>query len=446
MRNPIPKITEIVSQFKRNWVHQLDVDEIESVCSEVGYSWRARLLSPGVTVQLFLLQVLLGNTSCSHLRYFSKLDFSAASYCNARLRIPLKVLQELLRRVGELLHSAEREDGSWRGHRVWLADGTGCSMPDTDELQEYFGQPGGQRKGCGFPVAHLLVLINAGTGMLQKMLVSPLRTHDISRAAELSGELGEGDILVQDRGFCSFAYISLLAEKKIATVIRVPRSHRIDFRQARKHVSGSIRGRRLAKLGKRDQLVQWHKPATRPPWMSKEQFEQLPSTLAIREIGYSLDVKAFRSTKITLLTTLVDPKKYPASAIIELYGMRWEVEINLRHLKISMKMDVLKCKTVDGVLKELCVFCLVYNLIRQAMLDRAQKYHVPSSRISFIDTMRYLQELQTQKNSPPPVINQHRPGRRVARVVKRRPKAYPRMRYPRVISIGITPAEQLLAA
>jgi hypothetical protein len=198
--NPVPKITDILRYFKNNWTEVFNLDEIELVCRKLNHSWRERVLTPGVTIQLFALQVLLGNTSCSHLRYFSELDFSSASYCNARKRIPLEVFEELVRLVSEHIGAQSQSETLWNDHRVWLADGSGCSMPDTEELQEYFGQPPGQRKDCGFPVAHLLALMNHSTGMIQKMLVSPLRMHDLTRAWELSSELRKDDIAVYDRG------------------------------------------------------------------------------------------------------------------------------------------------------------------------------------------------------------------------------------------------------
>lgn len=444
--NPVPKIAEILDYFKNNWTEALNYDALEKLCLELDYSWRERSLGPATTIQLFMLQVLLGNTSCSHLRYFSGLEFSTSSYCDARQRVPLELFEELVRMTGEGMHNRPYAEELWHGHRVWMADGSGCSMPDTPELQDYFGQPAGQRKGCGFPVAHLLALMNCSTGVLQKMLVSPLRVHDLTRASELSSELEEEDIVVYDRGFCSSSLIFLLSERNLHSVIRIQSSHKVDFRQSRKQVDKGIRGQRIAKLGSRDQLVQWHKPRTKPPWMSEEKFAQLAENLILREISYSLERRAFRSKKITLVTSLTDHKKYPAEAIAELYGMRWEIETNFRHLKISMKMDTLKCKTVAGVKKELCTFVLIYNMVRQAMLERAIKYYKPVARISFLDTLRWLLELKNCPQDCRPIINPSRPGRMVARVVKKRPKAYPRMTAKRIITPGINTAIQRLAA
>lgn len=422
--NSVSKIADILENFKNNWTEAFDRAGIEEVCQRLGYNWRERTLGPATTIQLFMLQILLGNTSCTHLRYYSKHNFSASSYCEARQRVPLKVLEELVELAVRGMEQSVKDEELWHGHRVWMADGSGCSMPDTPELQNYFGQPPGQRKGCGFPVAHLLALMNCSTGMLHKLLVSPLHVHDITRTWELSADLKENDIILYDRGFCSSCLILWLSQQGLHSVMRMHSSHKVDFRYSRKEIAKGIRRQRIAKLGKRDHLIQWHKSKNKPPWMSEEKFAQLPESLILREISYSLKNTGFRSKKITLVTTLIDHQKYSAKAIADLYGMRWEIETNFRHLKISMKMDSLKSKTLNGIKKELCAFTLIYNLVRKAMIERAIMYSIPIDRISFIDTLRWL--LHTTQLFTP-IVNPKRTGRSVARVVKRRPKAYPRM-------------------
>ena len=124
------------------------------------------------------------------------------------------------------------------------------------------------------------------------------------------------------------------------------------------------------------------------------------------------------------MTTLLDAEAYPPESLAELYGMRWRVELYLRHLKTTMKMDVLKCKTVDGVLKELAVYALVYNLVRVVMLEAARRQEQDVERISFVDALRWLADPGGDEELPGLVVNPDRPGRVEPRVVKRRPKKY----------------------
>lgn len=165
--------------------------------------------------------------------------------------------------------------------------------------------------------------------------------------------------------------------------------------------------------------------------MSRAQFAGLPDAIVVRELRYTITEKGFRPKQITLVTTLLDADVYSFEALADLFRQRWEIETNFGHLKTTMKMDVLKCKTVDGVLKELQVFALIYNLVRQVMLLAAVRQKVDVRRISFIDAPGWLQTAQPGDALPTLVVNPHRPHRLEHRVRKRRPKEYPLMQQPR---------------
>jgi hypothetical protein len=327
----------------------------------------------------------------------------------------------------------------WLGHRVFHVDGSSFSMPDTPQLQAHFGQHGEQRPGCGFPTAHWLLLLHAGTGMIVKMLASPLRTHDMSGVARLHPELSSGDLVVADRGFCSFGHLALLLQRGVHACLRIHQRTIVDFTPGRAHVhpgrrnheKGLPRSRWIEQLGVRDQVVEWFKPPQGPQWMSESQYAALPASLVVRELRYTIHDKGFRPKEVTLVTTLLDGLRYPFLELAKLYNQRWEVETNLAHLKTTMKLDVLKCKTVDGVLRELAVFALIYNMVRQVMLEAARRQGVDVRRISFIDALRWLQAAQPGDELPHLVVNPLRPRRVEPRVRKRRPKEFPLMKKPR---------------
>jgi hypothetical protein len=165
--------------------------------------------------------------------------------------------------------------------------------------------------------------------------------------------------------------------------------------------------------------------------MDPEQFSALPDTITVRELSYQLTQRGFRTKKVVLVTTLLSPEDYPTDALAELYGLRWSIETNFRHLKTTMGMDVLRCETVNGVLKELCVFCLIYNLVRLVMLEAAKQQEVPPERISFIDALRWLAAVLYHPRELHILVNPHRPNRIEPRAVKRRPKQYYLLRIPR---------------
>lgn len=221
-------ILPALRQVREDLAGLLDRSIVEEVCRELVYRWRARELDPYRTLHLFILQVLNQNTAMTHLPHLSGGRFTASAYCQARQRLPLALLEQLVRQLTSKLHDG-RDDLLWHGHRLWLEDGTGISMPDTAELQARFGQPGNQKPGCGFPVAHLLALFEAKAGCLREVIVGPLRTQDIACAAELHPKLAPGDVLVGDRGFCSYAHLALISQAKLHAVFRVHQKQIVDF-------------------------------------------------------------------------------------------------------------------------------------------------------------------------------------------------------------------------
>jgi hypothetical protein len=433
-------LSQVVKQFQQDWTSQLEPEAIVTACRGVAYRWRERTLDPVTTIQVFFVQILHGNTACTHLRHLTKLDVTASAYCQARMRLPLAVFEQLLRSVSQALQHEPLDEGRWLGHRTFWADGSSCSMPDTPALQEHFGQSGKQLPGCGFPVAHLLALFHAGTGLVLQILAAPLRTHDLSEVVRLHPDLRPGDVLVADRGFCSYAHLALLAQAGVHAVFRMHQRHIVDFTPGRPHVKPRTRGKRhkgqprsgwLQQLGEHDQLVHWLKPLAAPQWMDEEQFAHLPERLEVRELQYQVHKKGFRVKKITLVTTLLDATLYTVEALAQLYYARWGIETNFAHLKTTMGLDVLKCKTVDGVLKELIVFALIYNLVRLVMAQAARCQQVAIDRLSFSDTVRWLAAARDDESLAWLVVNPHRPYRYEPRVRKRRPKQYPLMQKTR---------------
>jgi Transposase DDE domain len=277
----VPNITMILQRFTAEWAALLQPEAILAACGEVGYlAWRHRVLTPVTTVQLFLLQVLHGHTACSHLPHLSGLQFSAAAYCQARAKLPLRRFALLLERFGTAVQRSALDDGRWHGHRTLLVDGSGCSMPDTPALQAAFGQSATQRPGCGFPMAHLLGLFHAGTGVLLKLVVAPLLTHDLAQVRKVHPLLAPEDVLVADRGLCSSAHLALLVQAGVHAVLRVGARQLVDFTPGRSlvkpsvrrtpAVKGVLRSRWLKALGAHDQLVAWLKPTTCPAWLTRE--------------------------------------------------------------------------------------------------------------------------------------------------------------------------------
>jgi len=436
-------IHAVLQRIKGDVAQFVSPELIRAVCATIGHTWRERVLDPVTTVHLFVLQILHGNTACSHVPRLGGVDCTAEAYCLARRRLPLTVLSYLTRALGQFLHASPPVDGGrWRGHRTFLVDGSGVTLPDTKELQREYPQSGTQKPGCGFPAMHLLALFHASTGFLLHVAAAPLRTHDMSRIGQLHPDLRAGDVLVGDRAFCSFAHLALLAARQVFGVFRAHQKQIIDFRPHRRHATPRSRrhgererptSRWLKRLGRRDQLVEYVKPRSRPTWLSVEAYAALPGAIVVREIRYTIRAPGCRTRVVTVVTTLLDPEPYPAADVAALYGQRWQIELNFRHLKQTLKMDALHCRTAAGVQKELATYALVYNLVRQVMLEAAGRQQVPVDRISFIDAVRWLADALHGVGALKLRVVPERPGRWEPRAVKRRPKEYDRLNQPRAV-------------
>jgi hypothetical protein len=366
-------VADAVHQIKGRLADNVPEALIRRLGHAVGHRWRDRDLGPVITTHLFLQQVLHGNVAIGERRRRTGLDFTDAGYCQARARLPRPLLERLQQAVtGQLEATTEGAAAErWHGHRVFFLDGSSFSMPDTPELQAHFGQPGGQATGCGYPVAHLMTRFDAATGYLLQTAALPLRSHDLSGVAAMHADLCPGEVLVGDRAFGSYAPLALCQRRGVHGLFRAHQKQIVCFRphraMAQKGETGKPRWRWLKRLGKHDQLVEYFKPKKCPDWMTAEEYAQLPESLVVRELRYTIHERGRRTRVVTLVTTLLDPEQYPAAEVARLYGLRWQVETNRKHLKQTLKMDVLRGATVEGVLKELTVFVLIYHLVRRVM-------------------------------------------------------------------------------
>jgi hypothetical protein len=430
-------VSRLLRRIKNDLQPYLSGKSIEAACSEAGYVWRERKLGPAKTIHLFIIQLLCFNTAMTHLRHLADAAVTAPAYCRARMRLPLAVLQKLLRQSSAAMRAVGNDQGLWCGLRAYLVDGSSTIAPDTAASQKEFGQPRGCKKGCGFPVPKVLALFDAFSGMIVELMAFPLYTHEQSKVWMLHALLGAGDLLVGDRGFCSYAHAAMLIARQIHGLFRLHQKQIVDFRPHRRAAGkgdkGRPRSRFIKRLGKHDQIVEWRKPASKAKWMSDAQYEALPKTLRMRELRYHLVRKGQRTLCVTIATTLLDPEKYSKEDIAKLYNVRWTAETHFAELKTTLKMRKVKSMTPQGVRKELAAYCLVYNLVHAIMLRAADRQDVTPDRISFIDAIRWLTSAEPGAEVPDLIINPTRAGRHEPRVTKDRQDTYPKMCRPRAV-------------
>jgi hypothetical protein len=322
----------------------------------------------------------------------------------------------------------------WLGHRVLDVDGSTITMPDTPANQAEYPQVPGQKRGCGFPIARIVVVFSLAVGTVLDAAIGKYegkQTGENSLFRTLHDVLQEGDVVLADRYFSGWFDIALLQQRSVHIVVRKHQLRATDFRTGRR-------------LGRNDHAVCWSKPQ-RPQWMSKEQYDRLPESLTLREVRVHVEQKGFRTRELVVVTTLLDPKKYTTEQIASLYRRRWQAELNLRSLKIVLQMDHLRCLTPHRVRNEFFMHLVGYNLIRRVMAVAAARVGREPWTVSFKGTLQTMSNLlpllatrvstedwcQSLLDAIATHVVGNRPDRVEPRVKKRRPKQYKLMRKPR---------------
>jgi hypothetical protein len=398
---------------------------------------RERLFPPTETLSMFLAQALSADGSCrwtvdqaATFRVLADLpccSTATGGYCRARARLPLALIQQLTRETAESFEAQTPAHWHSAGRRVRVVDGTTLSLPDTPANQARYPQPRSQQPGLGFPICRVVAAFNLADGALDDAAIGGYRgkgAHEQTLLRELLDRFAPDDILLGDALFSTYFLLADLAERGIDGVFEQHGARRrsTDFRRGQK-------------LGPRDHRIILTKPRKKPDWMSAEDYEAAADHLTVRELAVGGKV---------LVTTLIDPQQWPKHALQRLYQQRWDIEINLRHIKTTLGMDTLRCKTPDMAEKEVWVHLLAYNLIRGLMADSARYADVLPRQLSFKHTVQLWESWRIQArliSTDAPVdgllelIAQHRVANRSGRIepraVKRRPKPFPLLSVPR---------------
>ena len=360
-------------------------------------------------------------------------------YCKARAKLSEAALHELSCEVAEKLEQDADASWLWKGkHHAKLIDGFTFTMPDTPKNQAEYPQQKAQKPGVGLPIARAVAIVSLATACVTDLAVGPYKGKQTGESALLRSMLGSlksGDIAVMDRYYCSFMMIALLLDQGTQVCARKHHLRHSDFR----------RGERL---GKYDHLIVWTRPQ-RPEWMDKETYAKIPERLVLREIRYNIVERGRRTRTIDVITTLVDADEYSKEDIAELYGFRWNSELDIRSIKSNLNLGHVRCKSPEMVRREVWTTLLGYNLIRTTAAGAALLHEKQPRQISFTSTCQYVLASWMQLSGG--LIDEsrledyllsllkqiadcevaNRPGRLEPRVLKRRRHGYKLMQKPR---------------
>lgn len=427
----------------------LSGDLIAQALTALQVGWTDCVYTPLVTLCVFLGQVLGADHSCraavarliAHrvARKEPACSAETGAYCQARKRLPEEFFSQLAQQTGRQLDAHAKSEWLWKNRRVYIVDGATVSMPDTRENQQAYPQPPQQKPGLGFPLMRIAVIFSLACGAVLDVGMCRYAGKGQSELAllrQMWSIFQPGSIMLADRLMCAWTELVMLKQRDVDSVCRFTSHRKTDFR----------RGKRL---GKDDHIVTWLKP-TKPRSIDTQTYSTLPDSLTIRECRVAIAQPGFRVKVVVIATTLLDHVAYPPSELAKLYRARWNAELDLKSLKQTMQMDVLRCKTPELVRKELWTHILAYNLIRTILAQAATKHHLEPRSISFkgaIQTLEAFQPviaLQGEHDAARRLTLYHelldaiathrvadRPDRYEPRARKRHPKNFAYLRKPR---------------
>lgn len=284
--------------------------------ADEGANSRERIYSIRRVFWGFLYQVLNPQCSCRSvvqqvqalfdLHGLGPIDERTGAYCTARGRLPLDRLQRLRHAVAA---HAERilplAESSWHGLNPKVIDGTTVSLPDTPKNQRAYPQSRSQKPGCGFPFLKLVALFSLASGVLLDYAKGNKQQHELALLHQLLDHFQRRDLAIADRGFSSYGLMALLGLRQVASLFRLHQARPADLRKGKR-------------LGKNDRLVSWRKPRQKPRYLPHTLWKRIPGELTVRVLRFQLQVPGYRPESVTLVTTLLDPKIYPAQDLARL--------------------------------------------------------------------------------------------------------------------------------
>ncbi|MGB2823882.1 MAG: IS4 family transposase [Phycisphaerae bacterium] len=432
--NPIQSHQEFRGSVQLAALQELLSDEeIDGICQEFGHKWRERELPPAVTARSMVYRALNSDRSIPAVLAdlaaggaVSSATLTDSAWCQARSRLPLVVWVELLQRSARRLRRLLGKEHLFFGRPVYLVDGSTLSMPDEPELVETFGYAPGKHGPSRFPVARITFITLAGTEAVWDYRMDDYYASEDGQFHDMWHTLPAGSICLFDRHFSSFYNLAKLRHRHIGVLC--------PLHQRRDPQKLIAEGRKIGK-------DEWIVPLKLAPQLRKEYDDpSLPEVLWVRLIRVPWR-RGEKRKRLWLVSTLMDPVRYPRKELIRLYRQRWGIETRIGSIKVTLELTVLRSKRAANVRREVAAAIVGHNLVWTLMHQAAEQTETPADRISFAGAVKAVLSFSTcLRHAPPPQrhhlyklmlehiasnTNRYRPGRMEPRRVKRDPVRYP---------------------
>ncbi len=413
--------------------HLFDDEEVHRFCDTLGVEFRSRVFTPAIELGLFVSQVLSRGDACTTVMAkfnrerknsgLSPVCEDASAYTKARARLPVRLIDYVSDLIRKMAHEMTPDDWKWKGYNVYLVDGFVLRAPDTLANQKKYPQPSSQKVGLGFPQVRVVATTSLSSGCVVHYSTAPVegkKTGEVSLFREKHKDFEKNDIVVADSNFESFHDAALLLRRGVNMVCCINGSRNSPFEGACEMIE--------------EKFTELQKPSFDSSRFTRKEWKRLPRQILYRMICFRV---ANCETPLTIVTTLTDRQRFTAEDIVELYGWRWDVEVDIRSYKSSMGMWELRCLTPENLDREIAVAMLGYNLVRVLMCDTAAVLEVHPREISFSsardawlafeDERETIDDIAWMIHSAASHFVRTRPGRSEPRAIKRRHTKYPKL-------------------
>jgi hypothetical protein len=320
---------------------------------------------------------------------------ASSALSQARERLGDEPMEWLFLRSAEEWANRSADEDRWHGLALYGVDGTTLRVPDSQENRAHFGgQDSGRHEGgrderqSGYPLLKLVVLMALRSHVIGAAVFGPFATDERTYATSLWQSVPDHSLVLVDRNH-------------LQASVLIPLTTLGTERHWLTRAKSTTSFRTVERLGPGDELIEFEVSSS-----ARRQNSSLPMRYDARAIKYQR--RGYRPQ--LLLTSLTDPKKYPAAEVIALYHERWEIELGFGEIKTDMleRLETIRSKSPIAVAQEMWGLLIAYNLVRLEMARIADELGVPPIRISFVAALReFAYEWTVTANLSPGAIPKH---------------------------------------